>query len=82
MSDTKITFHAAPTPPLAKCGCKLIGSTAVVLCSLHAAAPDLLAACEQLASCHGHPVFVGSVFFEVARDMARAAIAKAKGDQK
>ncbi len=44
-------------------------------CNAH---DDLLAACEELASCHGHPVFVGSVFFEVARDKARAAIAKAK----
>ena len=47
--DTKITFDGTHTPAPAQCGCELRGSTAVLLCPLHAAAPDLLAAANRLA---------------------------------
>ena len=88
MSDTKITFDSTRAPSPAPCGCVLHEATAVLLCPLHAAAPDLLAACEGLGAmpegycfCYGHrrdPLKPEHEHTGECRE-ARAAIAKAKG---
>ncbi|KKN81095.1 hypothetical protein LCGC14_0323140 [marine sediment metagenome] len=81
MSDTSLKWIQGDEPAVpAKCGCELRG-LAVVLCPLHAAAPDLLAACEdadiwfdQNMACET------SASFQRLRHKFTAAIAKAKGE--
>lgn len=84
MSDTKITFDTTITKiGTTSCGCEVY-SNAVALCPLHAAAPDLLAAHQRIA---------GGAYCRCAQlpergkcpcaaRIARAAVAKAKGEEK
>lgn len=76
MSDTKLTFDITRESWPAQCGCTLHDNSSVLLCPLHAGAQEFLDACKEMASCIGTPVFLGSIFFDCARSMARTAIAK------
>lgn len=83
---TKLTFDNTHTPQPAQCGCELCGSTAVLLCPLHAAAPDLLAACEDLvglAEAAMTEAHKDGAEYDIDGELsdARAAIAKAKGGE-
>lgn len=80
MSETKITFDGTHTPMPAACGCELRGSTAVLLCPLHAAAPELLDALKWMCLSHGMhgPCEQNDCSScQLAYDKADAAIAKA-----
>ena len=54
------------------CGCRYVLNDGLYFCSLHAAAPNLLAACQMLVDDPG--------ITESANDVIKFAIAKAKGE--
>jgi hypothetical protein len=57
------------------CGCRPLTWGEIAYCPLHAAAPELLAALEELATMAEQNNYHG---MDMALDRARAAIAKAK----